>query len=416
MIYDYYASEAAQVAGSVEEIVKADDKDALKEEAEKKREEILKFGDPHLIYHCLSLKDRPKNGSRSGNSAGNLRATWARMGPREEERRAEWPGRERFKTPVCDLTLLPRYSFFLQFSFTLARPYISRGEQEFYIVDNPILRDTILDLPYVAASSWKGSLRVALWQMGRGGEDEAIRRIFGNERGEQAEFRRGRLHFYPTFFSKTSAEIINPHDRERRIGEKPIYFEAVPQDEEGLFSLLYVPYDGVGGDPVENGQLVATDLMLIAGGLREMLTVHGFGARTSSGYGCVRPESCKGNISVRAEDMGGQERPLPVRPEEQFQKYLSTDGTPKEEFRGDGEGGLLTNAEYKERGERLGGGSLGEFRKFRQWHLEHGWGWQAHCAGGGAEAGCPTWEFTGLGDLVAKAGEIASQLHREGGE
>ncbi len=197
----------------------------------------------------------------------------------------------------------------------------------------------------------------------------------------------------------------------------PIYFEAVPLGEKGIFSLLYVPYDQVGGDLVETSQQVANDLVLIAEGLREMLTVYGFGARTSSGYGSVEPESCKGNISMRAEaDMGGQEGPLPVRPEERFLKYLNPDGTPKEVFRGDGEGGLLKNAEYKERGDRLGGGSLREFKKFRWWLLEHGPGWQAHCAGGGAEARCPTWEFTGLDDLVAKAEEIASQLHREGKE
>ena len=398
MIYDYYASEAAQVAGQTDE-------------------ELLKSKDPHLIYHYQAVNDRAKEGSGGRKNAGELRAKWVQMVLQERDHQTRWSGGDQIKLPVCALVLLPRYSFFLQFSFVLARPYISRGEQEFYIIDNPILRDNILDLPYVAASSWKGSLRAALRQMGHGGEEETIRRIFGNERGEQTEFCRGRLHFYPTFFTRTSVEVINPHDRERRIGEMPIYFEAVPLGEKGIFSLLYVPYDQVGGDLVETSQQVANDLVLIAEGLREMLTVYGFGARTSSGYGSVEPESCKGNISMRAEaDMGGQEGPLPVRPEERFLKYLNPDGTPKEVFRGDGEGGLLKNAEYKERGDRLGGGSLREFKKFRWWLLEHGPGWQAHCAGGGAEARCPTWEFTGLDDLVAKAEEIASQLHREGKE
>src|SRR6266487_487681 len=69
-----------------------------------------------------------------------------------------------FRSPDIDLTLLPSYSFVFQFAFTLAQPYISRDEQDFYIIDNPVRKDKILKLPYVASTSWKGSLRSAFWR------------------------------------------------------------------------------------------------------------------------------------------------------------------------------------------------------------------------------------------------------------
>lgn len=421
MIYDYYANEANQNALLLEEVVKAEcevdkakgkEKDDRKEKAEDKRVDLLKSGDPHLSYHLLVLKDIQKDNLWDKNSAGSLRSTWARIGPREEERMQKWPGGEHLIYPACDLTLLPHYSFFFQFSFRLARPYISGGEHDFYIIDNPVCRDNILGLPYVAPSSWKGSLRAALWQKEH--REEETRRIFGNERGEYKVFHRGRLHFYPTFFKKTSVEVINPHDRERRIGNMPIYFEAVPSGDEGLFSLLYVPFDRIGKEEAETRQQVATDLVLIAEGLYDMFTANGFGARTSSGYGSVNRDSCKGKIQINVTNMGKTDLHSPAIPEECFQKYLNTDGTLKKEFIGNGEGFLLSNKEYKKLENSCGGGSLSEFKKFKLWYLAHGHEWQAHLrVMGGTEAKCPTWSFTDLDNLVAKAKEIASEINRE---
>ena len=102
---------------------------------------------------------------------------------------------ESFKSPKIDLSLLPSYSFVFQFSFTLAQPYISRDEQDFYILDNPIRKDRIFELPYVAPTSWKGSLRAALWKEGYREENEQIYRLFGNNKGEenQEKLHEGRL-------------------------------------------------------------------------------------------------------------------------------------------------------------------------------------------------------------------------------
>ena len=89
------------------------------------------------------------------------------------------------ESPEIDLALLPTGSFVLQFTFTLAQPYISRDEQDFYIIDNPIRKEKVSGLPYMAPTSWKGSLRAALWQLGSRAQDEAISRLFGNEKGEE---------------------------------------------------------------------------------------------------------------------------------------------------------------------------------------------------------------------------------------
>ena len=70
-----------------------------------------------------------------------------------------------FASPHIDLALFPAFSFVIQFTFTLAQSYISRDEQNFYIIDNPVRKDKIFGLPYVAPSSWKGSLRAALWRL-----------------------------------------------------------------------------------------------------------------------------------------------------------------------------------------------------------------------------------------------------------
>ncbi len=234
-----------------------------------------------------------------------------------------------------DLSIFPHGSWAANIPFTLRRPYISRDDQEFYIFDNPVKKEWVFKVPYVAPSQWKGALRsvmvrqlVEWWrgQSDRGPEDFAHRRLqlavlFGDEKGEGSGrvegvaeyldkvggeeaarlFRekvkerfgisgsenspmpgfRGRLHFYPTFFGKIGLEVINPHDRETGVGKNPIYFECVPAGTAAAFTILYMPLDV---EPVDEGT-VRTDIRVVAGGIRAMLTTYGFGAKASSGYG-----------------------------------------------------------------------------------------------------------------------------------
>lgn len=188
-------------------------------------------------------------------------------------------------TPTLDLAQFPSYTFTLQFPFRLTKAYLSKDERAFYIVDNPVRRDKVFRLPYVAPSSWKGSLRAALWNQGHDEEQSAVRRLFGNERAAEEDFQAGRLRFFPTYFKQHGLEIINPHDRQRRVGKNPILFESVPAGTPGVFSLLYVPFTRIGRDEPETRRQLAEDLALVAEGVRAMFCTYGFGAKTSSGYG-----------------------------------------------------------------------------------------------------------------------------------
>lgn len=114
-------------------------------------------------------------------------------------------------------------------------------------------------------------------------------------RTEKIEGRQGRLFFYPTFFNQIDLEIINPHDRKRRVGKKPILFECVPAGARGCFALLYVPFDRIGNEEADSEKGVKSlreevmdDFVLLARTLRAMFTKYGFGAKTSSGFGRAR--------------------------------------------------------------------------------------------------------------------------------
>ncbi len=207
-----------------------------------------------------------------------------------------------FESPKLDLAILPPYSFVIQFLFTLVQPYISRDEQDFYIIDNPVRKDKVFGLPYIAPTSWKGSLRSALWRSGKKEEIDPIRHLFGNEKetNEQEDFRAGRLFFFPTFFTMKGLEIINPQDRQQRVGTLPIPFETVPRNTEGIFTLLYVPFDLIDEGEEETRKQVAEELLLVAEGIQKMFRTYGFGAKTSSGFGLAE-EDVKGMLTLNMD-------------------------------------------------------------------------------------------------------------------
>ena len=249
------------------------------------------------------------------------------------------------------LKIMPPYSFFLQLKFTLATPYISRDDEEFYICDNPIKKDKVFKVPMVSGSSWKGNMRwtamkIFTDRLHKGIAQNSISehfdsrsrmvRLFGHEKSTIADYidsvlaeaiagddkahekfienkkfvkenfrkfliekgyintnvdgRRGRLNFYPTFFNQISLEVINPHNRKTKAGTYPIYIESVPVDADGIFSLLYVPFDLMGKPEGEAKKEVAKDLKLICIALKEMMLTYGFSAKKSSGFGIAKNE------------------------------------------------------------------------------------------------------------------------------
>jgi len=252
---------------------------------------------------------------------------------------------------IIDLNPYPEYSFFLQFTFTLATPYISRDDEEFYICDNPIRKDKVFKVPMVAGSSWKGNMRWTAMKIFTDGLPEGIDqnsireqfesrarivRLFGHEKAAIADYldsvlaeamsgddkshekfienkefvkekfrkfliekgyintnvegRRGRLSFYPTFFNQISLEVINPHDRTTKAGTQPIYIESVPEGAGGTFSLLYSPFDLMGKREVDVKNEVIKDLEAVYHATRKMMLMYGFSAKKSSGFGIVRKD------------------------------------------------------------------------------------------------------------------------------
>lgn len=232
---------------------------------------------------------------------------------------------------------LPFGSFLIHFTFTLEKPYLSKDDNDFHIIDNPLVRDKVFRCPMVRPSSWKGSLRHALWQLGHKKDDaqiqRKIQRIFGEAR-EDNTGRAGRLYLYPSFFNASSLEIINPHDRKTRVAKNPILFECVPSGTKGTFDLLYVPFDCIGEDEKKICQEVTDDLKLITKGLQAMMTAYGFGAKTSSGFGTVGYRLNEGQMQITGLDAPeivpletSKASPVPSLP-----RYLAAPGQLKPEF------------------------------------------------------------------------------------
>ena len=131
-------------------------------------------------YHVLVATGHKDDKDTGGNT---LRSKWAQKRLKVQMD----PLPEFIQPPSVDLSRLPLGSCFIQFEFTLLKPYISRDDNSFYIVDNPIVRDKVFRYPMVRPTAWKGSLSHALWQLGVQAGDEQIRRLFGTANDEKPE-------------------------------------------------------------------------------------------------------------------------------------------------------------------------------------------------------------------------------------
>jgi len=250
-----------------------------------------------------------------------------------------------------DLSALPPGSWFLQFTFTLAKPWISKDDDPFYVAEsvNPVRKDKVFKVPMMSAASWKGLLRwtamhtrLVLKKDALSPEEFAQERfvqilLFGDEKGEEPgqtkdfaayldalkpearqEYERllrayyelkpddplphhsGRLMFYPTFFDLIDVEVINPHSRKTRAGTHPIYLECVPQGAKGTFTLLYVPFDLVGQNQESIVDEAGKHLRYLVPMIKHLFLTYGFSAKRTSGYGVAEDKIIKGEIKTRA--------------------------------------------------------------------------------------------------------------------
>lgn len=203
---------------------------------------------------------------------------------------------------IIDIEILPVFSWFLQFTFTLKKPFISKDDGELHLYDNPICREKIFRVPMVRPSTWKGNLRFAFRQKWGDTKITEEERLFGNLKGKDdpEEFKRGRLQFFPTFFREINFEVITPLDRERRIPTEkgPIFFEAIKENTKATFTLLYVPFNliGKGKAPDKLKEEVGKDLALVCEAVKEMMLTYGFSAKKTSGFGVIAPKLEKGRI------------------------------------------------------------------------------------------------------------------------
>ncbi|MCW6034760.1 hypothetical protein K4A83_00515 [Spirulina subsalsa FACHB-351] len=313
------------------------------------------------------------------------------------------------------LVNLPALSFMLRVPFKLQKPYLSKDDRTFHILDNPVRKDKVFQVPMVAPSSWKGALQMAMFQQFAEwwcSLDEQVKtqhqykkefvakrisigRIFGTEKGFEIDLKKcesyldnlgdqklaiwykryvrryvsptgffsGRLYFYPTFFDKLSLEVINPHDRKKGTSARgPIYLECVPKDAKGEFVVLYVPLGKV------DEPQVFQDLELLVQGIKAMLTVYGFGAKTSSGFGVVDDQLYSpGKLTIRAEIP--ELKKIQVSPEQK--EFLNDDGSLKQDFLND-DGSFKSESQYKkflQKQNKPHNSTL--YKKVKQWYEEN---------------------------------------------
>ncbi|MFB3855494.1 MAG: RAMP superfamily CRISPR-associated protein [Vicinamibacterales bacterium] len=188
--------------------------------------------------------------------------------------------------------------------FTLETPWYSKDDRPFHVLDNPVRKDRVFGVPFMSAASWKGLLRWSC-RMEHGlldylakhdgdldgwSDPPWVAHLFGNAKGEEEDFCRGALQCFPTWFDKVGFEVINPHDRARRAGTQPILYEVVPSGRKATLHLMYAPA------PVRaDARLVdAVDVLSrFLEATRKLLTVYGFSAKRTAGWGIAEIQSAE---------------------------------------------------------------------------------------------------------------------------
>jgi CRISPR-associated protein Cmr2 len=249
---------------------------------------------------CQYLQEK-----RNAKDADVFRSNWAK----DSHSAGSFNKWERLAIPTAAnlekiVALIPN-AWAIQFTFTLASPYLSKGIEAFDLLDNPIIRDKVYEVPIVPASSWKGAMHVTEEK------HERIIRLFGNEQKSKKDFKAGRLRCFPTGFKETKCEVINPHDRARRVGTNPILLECVPEGQEGTFTVLYIPF----GDE-NTPQTARDDLKLCVQAIHDLLLQWGIGAKKSNGNGLVKDAITSLYLAPLPQSEDNQEPQQPVLPEE----------------------------------------------------------------------------------------------------
>jgi CRISPR-associated protein Cmr2 len=219
-------------------------------------------------------------------------------------------------------------SFGIEVKIKLTSPYYSSDDDDFYIINNPCLKESVFKLPMVRGSGWKGSLLKAGIEIFKDEKNHqylgSIFRIFGVGNSEYRElfeknnkviknkimlflamemgvnfeediatqlqkyFKikaiKGRAIFYPTYFEKLSLELINPHNRKTKAGTNPIHYEVVPKESKAELKIVYIPFDGINQENDDIKKEAKQDLEFLAKCIKKV-SQNGIGAKTKLGWG-----------------------------------------------------------------------------------------------------------------------------------
>lgn len=399
----------------------ADKLDAFARAARRTRERelgdtanLLANGCPHLAYlYCKAIGNE--------DAANAIRSRWKPAAGRVLE------GFD-FLPDASLVASLPRLSFFIRIPFKLEKPYISRDDCIFHLLENPVRRDRTFGAPVVGASTWKGAFRAALWQLGYREEHPGVVRLLGTAADEGGQA--GRLQFFSTFFKSAGLDVINPHDRETGVGRRPILLECVPKGEQGELALAYVPFGESGPSDQPLAGEVADDLPLVATGVEAMLRFYGFGAKATVGFGTVEDGLAgEGTIILNAfeENVRGEPESAdkPKGGVGELARYLEAPGRLHRDLRRE-DGSLKSEDEYRaflqSQGRQFGKADRQLYEKAKKW-----WEREGKISAAGATSGesmspeaCERSrpllkrKFTSLSEFVQTA-EKVSLLLRAGG-
>jgi CRISPR/Cas system CMR subunit Cmr6 (Cas7 group RAMP superfamily) len=224
-------------------------------------------------------------------------------------------------TPV-DISVLPAFSAAVTLRFRLLAPLLTRDDDPFYLFDNPVRKDHVYGVPFLAAASLKG-LAADAFQRGfphelpwhgtgqevdqvrtmRYRQDTAAKRLFGIASDDPAQLasEAGRLHFSPVWFSHVQYLVMNPTKTDKDgkpdgsgIGTQPIQFEAVaPVTEKGkpVQAEISFFYFNPAGARDSDETTARTDLACFVGALAAWWPALGLGAKRLAGYGAIAPLS-----------------------------------------------------------------------------------------------------------------------------
>lgn len=118
---------------------------------------------------------------------------------------------------------------------------------------------------------------------------------------------KGRALLYPTFFDSISFEVINPHDRSKRAGTNPIYYEVVPSGTTGKLQIIYIPHDGLLTENRILKEQVDKDLSFLCRSVDKAAEL-GIGAKTKLGWGRFELMEKKYWIQQQDIDVEGWEK------------------------------------------------------------------------------------------------------------